>query len=125
MGIFDQDSDNDNLVARMIAKRQGREPTQEEIDARNKIQNEAINLASGTIGSIGGPLSKMAPEAMNVAEQTLPSLAEKIKAAAMASKVKGPIGGLTDSASMYQKGTQSGDAIAQRFKQLREAMKGK
>lgn len=98
MGIFDQTPENDNLVARMIAKQQGREPTPEEIAEHNKIQDDAVNLASGTIGSIGGPASKFrgiasklgqaTPEAINVAEQTAPSMIEKYRQAVANTKVR-------------------------------------
>jgi hypothetical protein len=130
MGMFDVDND---IVAKLVAHKLGREPTEEELAESHKRQEDAINMASGVMGTVGkfprlvgaaeGMAAKATPEAINVAEQTLPSMADRIKAAALNSKVRGPEGGLTNNSSMYQQGTPSGDAIINRFRQLKESLK--
>jgi hypothetical protein len=114
MGIFDQNEDNDNLVAKMIAHQQGREPTQEEIDAHNQIAQQGIDMGAGVLGTVGGgnfkglnnviaPAAKaVAPEAVNVAEQTLPSMADRIRAAAANSKVKNISGPQDSEAQLFK-----------------------
>ena len=48
--------DND-IFAKLIAHRLGREPTQEELDESRKRQEEAVGLASGVVGSVN-PVKK-------------------------------------------------------------------
>jgi hypothetical protein len=129
MGIFDQTPDNDNLVARMIAKRQGREPTQDEIDQSNKIQQQAIDMGSGVLGTVGGPAAKfsgimgmgeqaakaMTPEAMNVAEQTAPSMADRIRTAASQSKVTNIPSAQDVEAAMYKQKYQDAPSFFDKY----------
>lgn len=126
-------------ILRLIAQKQG-SMSENELAQHEAIPQDAINMASGVMGTVGRvPIPEM-------------GMQEKIRQAVANSSVKGPVGGIigrapgpltgaerlknfgevitpeggvTEGASMYQKGTQSGDAIAQRFKQLRAAMGSK
>jgi len=105
-------------IARLIAMKLGSMP-EPELTKQEQIPQDAINLASGVMGTVKTPnlklVNQLLPEEM--------SLAERIKQAALNSKVKGPTGGLTNNASMYQKGSPFQQAANATFQELKESLK--
>ncbi len=43
----------EDIFAKLMAHKLGREPTPEELEENRRIQEEAINLSSGVLGSVG------------------------------------------------------------------------
>ena len=84
--------DND-FAAKIMAHRLGREPTEEEIAENRKLQEEAIGLSSGVLGTVGGGIPKFGKirQMLGGAEAVAPAeigLADKIKQAVANSPVK-------------------------------------
>lgn len=121
MNINDGGNFSDDPVARLLAMKLG-SMSESDLQKQEQIPQDAINLASGTIGSIKNirPNLQLAPE---LAEKLEMGLAERIRQAAANSKVKGPEGGLTNNASMYQQGSPFQEAAKARFQELKEAIK--
>lgn len=97
--------------------------------AQAKANEQGMQMGMGSaMGTIQTPklrvLQQLA-EAPEMAAAQVPEmgLAEKIKQAAMNSKVKGPEGGLTNNASMYQKGTKwQADNADRLFGRLKDSL---
>lgn len=85
----------DDIVAQMLAKKFG-SVSKEEMDERMKNRKEAVDMAMGMMGTVA-PVSKFGGIAKvlgNEAPAVEAGLADKIKQAALHSKVRGPEGGL-------------------------------
>jgi hypothetical protein len=81
--------DND-IFAKLIAHRLGREPTQEEIDESRKRQEEAVGLASGVVGSVN-PVKKFQGLSKALGQETVegtPSFLDKYRQAVANTKVR-------------------------------------
>lgn len=82
-----------NIVARLMAHKLGREPTPEELAEDDRRQEDAVNLASGVMGTVGGAANRFGKvkQMLGGVEAAAPAemgMAEKIKQAAMQGKTQ-------------------------------------
>lgn len=151
--INDGGNFGDDPFAKLMAMRQGGSASLNDLNESDKNNQDAITLASGVMGTVSPVkfqgVSKMLGQAAPEAEQAAMSWADKIRQAASNSKVAqasdnivqhnnvltapervsqygkviAPEGNITNSQSMYQKGSQIGDAInAERFQNLKSML---
>ena len=102
-----------NPFLQLLAARNGGSLSEDEILENEKLHQDAINAGMGSTGSLKlvGALEQAAP-------QVEMGLAEQIQKAVQNSKVKGPEGGLTNNASMYQKGSAFEKGAKERFAEI-------
>lgn len=106
-----------DLLTRIAAMKMGsmsEDDLQQQEALHEKLAQDAINTAAGTMGSL---------KLVGAAPQMEMRLADRIRQAAQNSKVKGPEGGLTNNASMYQEGSPFQEAAKARFQELKEALR--
>jgi hypothetical protein len=96
-----------DFLARLLGEKYG-SASENELAQAEAIPGQAIDTASGMMGTIAKvPGAAALPEEM--------SLIDRIKMAVEKSKVKGPEGGLTNNASVYQKGGPKQPAPGESF----------
>lgn len=105
--MFDDYQNPGALMAKLMATRQGRQPTQEEIAQHGNTIMDAVNTASGVLGSVG-----KVPAAM---ERPIPELAQRIKDAASRSNIKQVASAQDAEASMFKKAAEDAPSFWEKY----------